>query len=265
MTGSFDPLTLETDSSRLKIADEVTIVPQSHGQKTYCHIEHASLGKFYRVGYPEYVFISLLDGSRTVAQALTITARMLGSRALSHARGMEVANWLIEHRLASFADHDAAWSPQHAAPPSSPGERWRQVNPFWTKCPLGSPDHLLSSLLPVCGWLFSPWGTLGGVAAMAVGAGCLASVWGEFISSAATVLAPHNWLWMFLAWLCLKIIHEFSHALACKHYGGEVREMGVIFILFAPLAYVDVTSCWRFPLDGSASTLRSPECSPRLL
>ena len=36
-------------------------------------------------------------------------------------------------------------------------------------------------------------------------------------------------------------------ALACKYHRGEVRETGLIFILLAPMAYVDVTSCWRFP------------------
>jgi putative peptide zinc metalloprotease protein len=73
------------------------------------------------------------------------------------------------------------------------------------------------------------------------------SHWTKFMASAATVLTPHNWLWMVLAWLLLKIIHELSHALACKYHRGEVRDTGVIFILLAPMAYVDVTSCWRFP------------------
>jgi len=49
------------------------------------------------------------------------------------------------------------------------------------------------------------------------------------------------------AWLLLKLVHELAHGLVCKRYHGEVREMGLVFILFAPLAYVDVTSCWRFP------------------
>ena len=33
----------------------------------------------------------------------------------------------------------------------------------------------------------------------------------------------------------------------CRRFGGAVREAGVMFILFAPLPYVDVTSAWRFP------------------
>ncbi len=247
MGGSFDPSTLETSSSRLRLADELIFAPQAHGQKTCYHVEHPSQGKFYRVGYPEYVFLSLLDGSRTVAQALTITARMLGSKALSHARGIEVATWLVDHRLASFADHESAWSPHHLEPNSRLGARFKRLNPFWMKCAFGSPDRLLTTVLPIFGWMFSAWGMFAGISVIFVGAGCIISSWSKFLSNATTVLTPHNWLWMILAWLSLKLIHELSHALACKYHGGEVRETGVILILLAPMAYVDVTSCWRFP------------------
>ncbi len=37
-----------------------------------------------------------------------------------------------------------------------------------------------------------------------------------------------------------------AHGLACARYGGRVRQAGVILVLFVPMAYVDVTSSWRF-------------------
>ena len=43
---------------------------------------------------------------------------------------------------------------------------------------------------------------------------------------------------MGLAWILLKVVHETSHGVVCKRYGGTVRETGVLLILFAPLAYV---------------------------
>ena len=66
------------------------------------------------------------------------------------------------------------------------------------------------------------------------------------LASSHLIFSPHNWLSMAIVWVLLKIAHELAHALACKRYGGEVRDMGLVFILFAPAAYVDVTSCWRF-------------------
>jgi putative peptide zinc metalloprotease protein len=51
---------------------------------------------------------------------------------------------------------------------------------------------------------------------------------------------------MAVGWLFLKLIHETAHAATCKRYGGEVRQAGLAFILFMPIAFVDVSSCWKF-------------------
>ncbi len=48
------------------------------------------------------------------------------------------------------------------------------------------------------------------------------------------------------SWILLKVVHEFSHGISCRRFGGTVREAGVLLILFAPIPYVDVTSSWRF-------------------
>ena len=73
----------------------------------------------------------------------------------------------------------------------------------------------------------------------------LFSRWNEFVSSSVNIFHPSNWLWLLGTWVVLKMIHELAHAIACERQGGTVRESGIVFILFAPLAYVDVTSCWR--------------------
>ncbi len=47
-------------------------------------------------------------------------------------------------------------------------------------------------------------------------------------------------------WL-VKAIHEFGHGLTCKNYGGEVHEVGFLFLVFMPMLYCNVTDSWRFP------------------
>ena len=73
----------------------------------------------------------------------------------------------------------------------------------------------------------------------------LAARWNEFLVSSASIFHPTNWAWLLGSWVALKIVHELAHAVACDRAGGEVSESGIVLILFAPLAYVDVTSCWR--------------------
>jgi putative peptide zinc metalloprotease protein len=48
-------------------------------------------------------------------------------------------------------------------------------------------------------------------------------------------------------WLLLLVIgflHESAHGLTCKHFGGEVHSMGLMFLYFTPCFYVDVTESW---------------------
>lgn len=245
MDRATDPSTCELSVARLKLADDLIFTPQVHGTEFYCHIESPSRGTFYRVGYPEYFFLSLFDGQTNVVQALTHSARALGAAGLTKEQGVQVATWLLENRLAEFVDQHAA-NRQNPNPRTTSPNRWR-INPFWMKLTLGSPDRLLTFLVAVLGWLISPWATAMGLVVIAFGAISLATQWDLFAASTAEIFLPHNWLRLAGCWLILKIVHELAHALTCKYYRGEVRETGLIFILLAPMAYVDVTSCWRFP------------------
>lgn len=42
----------------------------------------------------------------------------------------------------------------------------------------------------------------------------------------------------------LGFIHETAHGLTCKHYGGQVHQMGFMFLYLAPCFYCDVTEIW---------------------
>jgi putative peptide zinc metalloprotease protein len=81
---------------------------------------------------------------------------------------------------------------------------------------------------------------------MLVAGGRLMLNWDQLQLASGSVFAPDNWLWLMAAWMLLKVVHETAHGLVCQRYGGSVRETGVILAFFAPLAYVDVSSCWRF-------------------
>jgi putative peptide zinc metalloprotease protein len=47
------------------------------------------------------------------------------------------------------------------------------------------------------------------------------------------------------------LIHELGHGYACKHYGGEVRELGFMLIYFQPAFYCNVSDAWSFPERGA--------------
>lgn len=48
-----------------------------------------------------------------------------------------------------------------------------------------------------------------------------------------------------LVLFCL-VIHEMAHAVVCKHYGGRIDRMGIMFYLAFIIFYCDVSASWQF-------------------
>ncbi|RZL31730.1 MAG: RIP metalloprotease, partial [Rubrivivax sp.] len=61
------------------------------------------------------------------------------------------------------------------------------------------------------------------------------------------VLSASNLLLLWFVYPAVKAVHEWAHGLAVKARGGTVREIGLLFIIFTPVPYVDATSSYRFP------------------
>jgi len=47
--------------------------------------------------------------------------------------------------------------------------------------------------------------------------------------------------------LVVASIHEVAHGLTCKHFGGEVHELGFMVMYFQPAFYCNVSDAWLFP------------------
>ena len=57
----------------------------------------------------------------------------------------------------------------------------------------------------------------------------------------------HSIVYFWCSLAIIKIIHEFGHGLTAKHFGGEVHEMGMLFLVLTPALYCDVTDSWLLP------------------
>ncbi len=245
VSNSPDLSTIDLNCSCVRLRADLVFTPMCHRGRISYQIEVTSTATFYQVGYAEYVFISLLDGTATFAEALTVTAQRLGPQALTQAQATRVYSWLVENQLAHFTSAGSALGAEQGTPARSGASE--RLNPFWARIPLFRPDALLAVLLPFVGWIFSLPAVLSSLVLTGVAVVTASSHWDRFLRASDEVFSRANWLWLLAAWVILKIVHEFSHAIACRRYGGEVREMGIVFVLFAPLAWVDVTSSWRFP------------------
>ena len=112
------------------------------------------------------------------------------------------------------------------------------------------PDWLLTKLNRTCGWYFSLPCL---VFTVLLFLGALLLVSSKFDQFQAKLPAFHdffasqNWIWLALTLGITKVLHEFGHGLACKRFGGECHEMGVMLLVMTPCLYCNVSDSWLLP------------------
>lgn len=229
--------------SRLALRDDLRCSLHEHGGKSCYVVEDPVSSHFYRFGVREWTFVTFLDGKNSVEEAMELAAEILGPDRLAPPDVIRLARWLLDSRLANGNDAHHAAHPAASATPNRGTARL--PNPFFARVPLCNPDRALAAALPWLGWIFSgpcffAWCILG-----AIGAYRVVEHWDRFLKASEDLLSPDQWLYLATVWVVLKIIHEAAHGLACKKYGGSVPTAGITFILFSPIAFTDLTSCWR--------------------
>ena len=117
---------------------------------------------------------------------------------------------------------------------------------LFLRVPLWNPDAFLDRTVGLAKSLFSRPAFLFWALLLLSAGVILIRRWGELTEPLQGLLAAGNLPLMWITLVVLKVFHEFGHAYACKHYGGQVPEMGAYLIVFTPCAYMDATASWGF-------------------
>ena len=217
------------------------------GPKPLFVIEDPIRQKFFRIGRPEYLFFTHLDGRFSLAEAVARTNSQLQEEFFTTENLPTVINWLYGNQLLSTSNEDQIKTLQDKHERERRHKDFSRFNLISIKIPLFNPDRLLRRVFPILKWLTGPlFFSLAWLTILLAAALSLTPNWSQFLSQATSALSPGNLIFLWLAWLLLKIWHELFHALVCYRYGGKVNEAGVLFILFIPLTYVNATSSWGF-------------------
>jgi putative peptide zinc metalloprotease protein len=54
-----------------------------------------------------------------------------------------------------------------------------------------------------------------------------------------------RWIVLLGTYVIIKSLHEFGHYLACVHWKVKCKEIGLLFLFFAPSLYCDTTDSWK--------------------
>jgi putative peptide zinc metalloprotease protein len=247
MTFLADISTIELSRTRLALRDDLRFTPQTYAGQAWCHVERTTTGQYFRLGWPEYVFVSLLNGRTTFAEVLATSSRISGAASLSMKAASDLYLWLLNNDVATVVEpQQSARTEAGGAAASAQRFGVSRFNPLWIRVPLGRPDGMLRALQPAFGWLLSPVALFAGILLAIAALLVLSNCWYTFADSASGIISSDNWIKLLLCGAGLKLFHEMGHGLACLRYGGTVREAGLVFALLIPLPYVDASAAWAF-------------------
>jgi putative peptide zinc metalloprotease protein len=255
----FGPTSLKASSilakglHRPKFRSDLRISEQTvAGERSYV-VKILETNSYNRFGATEYELLTRCDGTRTRGEVAALW---------NHAHPDDP---LSEEEVAEFLEgvEPEMWEQSAGEKNLAVLERIRderksrldQSSVLYISFKAWDPNKTLAKMDPYFGWMFTRGFVIFSVGLFAVAAYFLAGQWPQVQRD---TLSLYNFagktaydLWMFwILMFCLGAIHEFGHGLTCKHFGGDVHQMGFLLIYFTPAFFTDTTDIMLFDRIG---------------
>lgn len=241
---------------RAKLRPGAQISRQFYRDERWYVVRDPAGNQFHRLSDPAYRFVALLDGSRTVEEAWELVGGQLEDDAPTQPEVIQILTHLFSANLID-ADitPDATVLLRRHKQLSKRKMQNRLMNVLFPRIPLWDPDRFLKLWTPLNYFLFSKFGVLAWLVFVISAVAALAQYWnypGHSLKVAAETAVnirdnPINLLLLYTVFVFVKLIHELGHAFACRRFGGECHELGIMFLVFIPTPYVDASTAWSFP------------------
>lgn len=232
-------------AATLKLRTELKFDTRREGENTFVVVEDPVRSKYFQIGTSEYEFLAALDGRRPTSEIVS-TLNANGRKKITEEQAVTISQWLVQSNLIISDTLDATNRIKTQLKAVNSQAWMSKINPISFKVTLFNPNHLLSVAHRWFDWLFSKWFFIAWIMVCVWALKIGFSQWTELKTASQGILSGTSWMSLLVFWLLLKVVHEFAHGISCKRYGGEVPEAGVLFLLFTPMAFVNVTSMWRF-------------------
>lgn len=203
----------------------------------------------HRLSPQAWFVVSRMDGRHTLEDLWHAAVQDLGTQAPAQDE--------IVHLVAQLHEADALVSDALPDLDQLIGRRDRQrrqkwlhnlKNPLALRIRLWDPDTFLRGTLPAVGWLFGPWGAALWMAMVLPACVLALQHWSRIAGNLSdSALSASSLLTIALVYPCMKLIHELAHAYAARRHGAEVHDMGLMFLVLAPVPYVDASASAAFP------------------
>lgn len=219
--------------------------------ETVIAVIQRSTDQFYRFSPAQWQLALLFDGIRSYDEiAAEFTAHTGSSLDSNDVRLFAATMEESDFWYKTPQEKNLAYSEKLRAQRGRRAQRKSKFNITHMYFSGWDPDRYLTWLDETIGrFIFSPWCVLAMVLLFAFEATVFRSQWSvigpdarlyyNFTQKSVADLAE-----FWILFLALGFLHESAHGLTCKHYGGEVHAMGLMFLYLLPAFFVDTTEMW---------------------
>lgn len=206
-------------------------------------------GRFHRLSPELYYIVALMDGNRTVQDIWLASCSHQGENCPTQD---EVIQLLGRLHSADVLRGGIAPDLREIAQRSRFQRRRKALmqfrSPLAIRVPLFDPDRFLDATKFLVRPFFSTFGLILWIAVLLWGISLGVTNWVSFTADVTDrVLSADNLVLLWMVFPLVKIAHELGHGYAAKIWGGEVHEMGIMFLVFIPVPYVEASSATAFP------------------
>jgi putative peptide zinc metalloprotease protein len=251
----FGPTSLQVSSvlakglRRPKLRSDLRISEQVISGETSYVIKNFETNSYNRYGSTEYGVLQLCDGTRTALEISDALTELHPDSPLSEAEVLEFLD-SIEPALWERSVGEKNLAVLERIRDERKG-RVDQSSVLYMSFKAWDPDKTLAKIDPYLSWMFTPGFVIFSIGIFIVACYLLASDWTRVQQDTSSLYSFSGKsaydIWMF--WILLLVlggIHELGHGLTCKHFGGEVHQMGFLLIYFTPAFYTDTTDILLF-------------------
>ena len=236
---------------QVKLRPDLIVQPQFYEGMTHYVVKDPIGLKYFRFKAEEYFLLQQLDGKQTLQDVKRAFEKKYRPQTISIE---DLTRFIAQLHEAGIAQLDTAEQAKVLIDRRRKNQ-WKRIwqfmaNILYVKIPVIDPERLLTGMYPYFKWIYTSWFVTFSVSCMLAAILLVIGRYNEFRENLPTFQSFFNlrtivYFWGSLA--IVKVIHEFGHGLTAKHYGGEVHEMGMLFLVLTPALYCDVTDSWLLP------------------
>ena len=192
---------------------------ETSGKTTYI-IKDPVTGRFFQLKEEEQFIVQQLDGA---------TPHDVILKQVEESFGVFCSLETLEHFLKQLSQLGLL---EGEGQPFA-GHRRIRGNVLYLRFAAFDPDRLFNRLIKKVGFFFTSYFIVFSTSLILLALGITILNWGEIWHAFRSIF---HFQAIIVAWVTTLFIitaHEFAHGLACKHYGGQVHDIGFMSALFS--------------------------------